>query len=88
MQIHEFCASSALMISQAAGRNACLPGWLRSRRRVADESRTQQMHCQQARVKKHRRPLTGSAAFDGGTRPAREPVPSGSVVAKGSFGCV
>jgi hypothetical protein len=32
MQIHEFCASSALMIWQAAGRNACLPGWLRLRR--------------------------------------------------------
>ena len=28
------------------------------------------------------------AAFDGGTRPLREPVPSGSVVAKGSFACV
>jgi hypothetical protein len=49
---------------------------------------TQQRALSTSGVKEHWRPLTGSAALDGGTRPLREPVPPGSAAAQGSFGCV
>jgi hypothetical protein len=71
------------------GRNACLPGWLRSRRAAGSLMNPELGKAlSTSRVKEHRRPLTGSAAFDGGTRPLREPVPPGSAAAQGSFGCV